>query len=158
MSRLLSDQILGLPADSILQVLTSVKSTEQQIQSTDYTTITNLSTNITPSSTSSRILILVNLNLDVYRNSSVADNYDLRLTRDGSEIVFKRHDHYAAAGTNSYRSIDGDGTIMFIDSPSTTSSVSYAVQTRVGNTDDIRTVRIGNSSSDSTMIVMELAG
>jgi len=148
----------ALPTDSILQVLTSVKSAEQLVQSTSYTTITNLSTNITPSSTSSRILILVNLNLDVYQNSNAPSNYLKRLTRNGTEIVSKNTDHYAGTASNGYRSLDGDGTMMFIDSPSTTSLVSYAVQLRLTDTSSSRTARVSNGGADSTMIVMELAG
>ena len=150
---------LGLnTTGNVLQVVQTVNTTEQAVTSTAYTTVNNMSFSITPSSTSSKILILINLNLEVYRNSAAPSNHQMRVYRDGSVIVNKHHDHYAGVASNSYRSLDADGTVMFLDSPGTTSSVTYSIAVKSNDAADLQTVRVSNNSTTSTITLMEIAG
>ena len=150
---------LGLnTTGSVLQVVTVVKSVQQAIQSTSFTTISSLSPSITPSSSSSKILVMVNLNLDHYQNGNGTSSYSLQLLRGSTVILSKHHDHYAGTASNGYRSFDGDGTIVYLDSPSTTSEITYTVQGKSSTTGNTDTTRISNNDTDSTMTLMEIAG
>jgi hypothetical protein len=137
----------------ILQVVQTVKTNVFTTTSTSFTAVTGFSASITPKSTSSKILVLVSANL----SSASADSAYLRLTRGGTAIFVGD-----AVGTNRVRtssyangafSPEGFGLSgvapMFLDSPNTASSVSYAVEVRgrTGNTVTIN--RLGTDSDDA---------
>ena len=68
----------------VLQVVTGTSSTDTSVASTSYTD-TTLSASITPSSTSSKILILVSQTAAVSRDSGTAIGY-LNIMKDSSQI------------------------------------------------------------------------
>ena len=139
-----SDRTLKLPGDAnstvdtlnragnILQVLQTVKTDTTSINSTSMTAISGMSVNITPSSTSSKILVIADLKIG--ENGTATQ---LRLVR-GSTAIYTG----ANAGANfndiswsGYGGSDtGQGyygtqpvTLTFLDSPNTTSQITYAV-------------------------------
>lgn len=92
---------------------------QQTITSTNYTDVNNLSIDITPRSTSS--YMLVTLNIQAYWHSYGG----MRITRDGSGLNTPSNTHGSGNGT-------GDNywfqTLMWLDHPNTTSSVNYKGQ------------------------------
>ena len=114
----------------VLQVVTTNKTDTYTTTSTSFTDITGFSVSITPSSATSKILVLVNANVGL--GDAVVT---LRLLRD-STVIFAGD----AAGTrpvgfygtseNLGANIFNSGGI-FLDSPATTSATSYKVQMRV---------------------------
>lgn len=140
----------------IIQVVQQVYSTSTNITSTSYTA-TGLSQAITPSSASSKILVLVNLSTECYQLGTGGTEAFLQITKGGSEIAYKRVNAYGGAASNGYYAFPIDGNMMFLDSPNTTSATTYAVNGKLSTTSNQFTMRVSLSSSDSMLTLMEIA-
>ena len=113
----------------ILQAVQATSTTVQTITTQAWVDLTGLSVNITPSSTASRIKISVTINCGV--SDGTAGATQLRTLRNGTEIG-------GGAGTNGGWGFVGSPTAIrpqilkqswvFIDSPATTSTLTYKVQ------------------------------
>jgi hypothetical protein len=127
----------------VLQVVSSTKTTAQTISTTSFTAITNLDVSITPSSTSSKILIIAEVS--AYRFGAI------RLYRNGSSL-----------GITSGISNDNNSSLLYLDSPATTSSTTYQVYGRHYNSsyafiiNDNSTYSYGEIAS--TITAIEVAG
>jgi hypothetical protein len=142
-----------VPAGSVIQVVSGVTSTT--VSSSTATLVdTTLTASITPSSASSKILVLVNQN-GLRKASGTSNDMLLELQRNGTQIIrFAQYSFYT--GT----SIEIRGQTLstsFLDSPSTTSSVTY--KTQFASPEAGGTVYAQNESggSTSTIILMEIA-
>lgn len=130
----------------ILQVLQDADQGEYWSTSSTTYVQTSLARAITPSSTSSKVLILVTLS-----NMAPPASYDMYFTlyRNSTNLATGASAAFAyppgAYGTES-------GAITFLDSPSTTSSVTYAVYAKVS----AGTGYLGNSGNTSTIQVLEV--
>ena len=138
-----ADRTLTLPGDAdgtiattanagkILQVIQTVKKNRQTINSTTLVDITGMSVSITPSSASNKVL--VNYSLVVFSN---AVYYALRLLRDSDSTFFIGDENPSATSQNraSFGSYDSSYVIAdtiaqsFLDSPNTTSAITYKLQ------------------------------
>ena len=168
-------QSLTIPY-GILQVQSTVKT---DVFSESLSANTNSSTNciqvqITPSSTSSKVLIMVTLHgSSSYWGGVSQGAWQGRLVRNGSNLIVGD----AAGGRNrmTMRAGDGDGNSVeegmaftYLDSPASTSLLTYGV--RLDNVDNgSRTMYLNRSPDDSdtevnitrtvsTITVMEVAG
>ena len=122
----------------VLQVLQTVKTDTFSTASTSYTDVTGVSVSITPSSSSNKVLVMVEAN----SSTTGGNNAMFRLKRDSTTLSVGD-----AAGSRSqaaYQQRVNDtnaalnGSITLLDSPSTTSSTTYQLQTKVqGGTVDI---------------------
>ena len=108
----------------ILQAVQFRSTTYQQTTSTSYVNYSHTNATITPSSTSNKVLVLSSHNTENYQNNSYSSQGRYVLYRGGSAVSeenYIRHYDYGGSGhlgvTNS--------VINFLDSPSSTSSVSY---------------------------------
>jgi hypothetical protein len=117
----------------ILQVVQAAKTDTASTTSGTYVTISGLSVNITPSATSSKILVIA----DVKAGNDGGNGYYLQIVRDSTAI------YVGDAATGKQQCIQqtygggdtGEGLYgmakmggTFLDSPNTTSQVTYAVQ------------------------------
>ena len=156
-------QLTGLPAGGkILQVLSTAKTDTFSTTSTSFVDVTGMSISITPSSTSSKILILI----DAQVANSGADCTTVKVLRDSTDIFIGD-----AAGSrprvSSSKSFTSNGLeaapITYLDSPATTSATTYKLQMRLGS----GTAYLNRTSSDgdnyahprsaSSITVMEVA-
>jgi hypothetical protein len=131
--------------------------------SSSFVDITGLSVSITPISSSNKIFVIVSVTGQGQAGASIAT---FRLVRDSTVI-----DAGAAAGVRSLGfaaaiPVDDNTSITqgtnFLDSPSSTSSVTYKVQVRSNGTAYVnRTTADGNDvnilRTASTITVMEIA-
>jgi hypothetical protein len=159
-------------AGAVLQVVSTVKTDTFSTSSGTGSpaTITGLSASITPSSASNKILVLVNFG----QISGDADTtWGIFMFRNGTKI-----NAGDAAGSRAVGSIAGgvpstggtwrgfSGSIMVLDSPSSTSSVTYTFafggngSATVYLNRDGRNIDSGNDSSRTpiTVTLMEIAG
>jgi hypothetical protein len=161
-----------LPAGSVLQVVT-VNDTTQYTYSngsanqTTYQNISGMVASITPASSSNKILLIANITASQAGNSY---NAFFRATRNGTVIGVGNSSGYNGTGSTAMRTSDGGeiGTalIMYLDSPATTSSVSYQIQIcNSGGSSAYSFVnRPANSNTGweqtgaSSIILMEIAG
>ena len=136
---------------AVLQVVNfSVSDTTQSTSATWVDTLTTLA--ITPSSTSSKILVQVNMcGLEKNGNNTYMS---FRLDRNGTPIY--RIEGQAGYTANSDLNSVGSSSTSYLDSPSSTSAVTYKVQMR--NPSATGVVKVGASLSNSTITLMEIAG
>ena len=156
-----SDLATGV-GGKVLQVVTFNYATEGNISASSYTD-TNITQSITPSSTSSKILILANVNAYGYVNASTYRVFYLNLVRGSTEIADKQfHIGSTTNPTNSYVYGAMDGSIIYLDSPNTTSSTTYKIQAKVNNTANNCNVAINGdnafTSGGSHLTLIEIAG
>jgi len=147
---------LGLNvAGSVLQVVQSVLSTQTTIQTTSLLD-TGMTATITPTSSSSKILVLCSIQSTIQgANGSWAGWYEL--LRGSTSIAGTARQWTQDNNTSGNQA---DGTTMkidFLDSPSTTSATTYKVQGYVGNASYPMQVNNGNIG-ESTITLMEIAG
>jgi hypothetical protein len=116
----------------ILQVVTATTNTNTLVSTTTYTD-TTLSASITPSATSSKVLVLITQNCWASRNATLAIGLGLQLVR-GSTVIWGGVTNYNMLYSNSFTTTglsDGFGfnaAVTYLDSPSTTSSTTYKTQ------------------------------
>jgi len=134
-----------------LQVVQTVKTDVASTTSGTFSTIPGLTVNITPSSTSSKILVQVDVKIG---NPNGAGSY-VRLLRDSTVIYMGDtatdrtpclHQTYGGSDTGEglYGMAWHGGT--FLDSPNTTSQVTYAVQWMRMNSATLYTNRVGSET------------
>jgi len=136
----------------VLQVVTAT--TQNLITSSSSTYAdTDLTATITPSATSSRILVLVTQCVQVYFSGSGAETFNqLRLLRAGTSIYETRY----ANRMDSFSSelIVGDQqSFSYVDSPSTTSATIYKTQF---NRQGSGTFTVQPGSAFSTITLLEI--
>lgn len=157
----------GSIAGTIVQVVSTSKTDtfSASITTGNNAAVTGLSASITPRSTSSKIMVMVQLNASDQFAPAAA------IARDGTLLNLGD----AAGNRNRTASLQGGGgndaavelSLMYLDSPGTTSSVTY--QVHMINTDSItRTAYVNRSVTDtdstdfarnsSTITLMEVAG
>lgn len=119
----------------VLQVIQTVKTDTFSTASTSYTDLTGLSVSITPSYTSSKILVFANTAATI----STSSIYSMQLVKDSTAIYLGATAGSRTLGSHASSVADSNamnqGTIIFLDSPNTTSATTYKVQVRtVGGT------------------------
>jgi hypothetical protein len=139
----------ALPTGSVLQVVQGTYSTETETSSSSYID-TGLSVSITPTSSTSKILALLDMN-GVGKNSNNT-SVKISLVRGATLLVAAVDAGYTGTSTASYI---GSVAITFLDSPSTTSSTTYKAQFSSGA--GSASARICSSSSTSILTLMEIA-
>ena len=144
----------------VLQVIQTTTSTAVTTTSTAAWSNTTLSATITPSSTSSRILVLIMQEIQIYSASGPYSTGMWQLLRDATVIytpsstangnVFTYD--YGGSGINRYNPMP----ITWLDSPSTTSAVTYITQIKLGSNGGNQIQ--ANTNSPSTITLLEIAG
>jgi len=134
----------------VAQVVMGTTTTSTATTSTSYIDST-LTVDITPSATSSKVLVLGSQRLQTQSSDSNTHSR-WQLLRDTTVIVPDlRWSSRASSSTDTV--LDGDVSICYLDSPSTTSATTYKVQFRV-NSGDQATAQ--NDSGTSTIIALEI--
>jgi len=122
--------VIAAGAGTIVQVVQGTTQTSVSVTTTTYTD-TTLSASITPSSSSNKILVMVTQ--DVFHGRTVVgQGSGVRLVRDSTVIWTPPNDtngpfmDYLSSSTNHYWLFN----LNYLDSPATTSSVTYKTQGR----------------------------
>ena len=146
------------------QIVQTVKTDTFTTTSTSFVDVTGLSVTITPSSASNKILVIC----DVSTGNASSSGCSARLLRNGSAIYTGD-----AAGSRPLGLSENDSQFqtmrtggVYVDSPATTSAVTYKIQilNSVGFTSCVnRTGRDDNTTSydprtASSITVMEISG
>ncbi len=112
------------PSGSVIQVVQATTTTVTSTTSASYADVTGLAASITPTSASSKILVLVDYN--IYAQASDTSRAGIRLLRDATTVITDDGAHIV--GTNANVNVVTRSALNYLDSPSTTSSVTYKVQ------------------------------
>ena len=133
------------PAGHVVQVKSMSTNSDNSYTSSTYTD-TVLTLSITPTSSSNKILVMMDAEITVQGDS----NFNLRLMRDSTEIFL------ALAGAGNFGSNNQHGhgySASYLDSPSTTSATTYKFQVRENSNG---TIRITGESGGGTLTLMEI--
>ena len=142
----------ALPTGSVLQVVQGTYST-QATNSTSTYADTGLTTTITPSSSTSKILVIINQG-GVGKTAGDTDaGVRIRLLRDATAIATIT-DRFAYTATLLGMTLTVGSA--YLDSPSTTSSITYKTQFACWNT-SVTNVFVQGASGLSTITLMEIA-
>jgi len=153
----------SLPAGmggKVLQVVSTTFSDISTIVSTSYTNVGGASLSITPTSATSKILIIANITSQIRYDATGHQQGDLQLLRGGSSIrEFGRalFDYYITYSSTALI-IGGVPSFSYLDSPATTSATTYSIQARCYTTSSAGRITINEAVNGSSSItLMEIA-
>lgn len=139
----------------VVQVVQGVNTANNSITSSTLTD-TGISQAITPQSSSSKVLVLINATLGV-SGTNGAEVY-VQIVRDSTAIRIYERAIVAYGADNSTYHMGGNYSFCFLDSPSTTSATTYKLQGRTNSgTLRINDYYSGNNQGASTITLMEVA-
>ena len=148
----------NMSAGSVLQVVhTELSYSPLTLSGTGFTEI-GLNANITPSSTSNKIFILYTPYFRLHStNSDAGVGWGIKRDIGGTETrvyntATNYHDYMYLNG--SWFDYRGTNTTFYLDSPSTTSQITYKMEARRYS----GTVTIGQSNGQMLLTLMEIAG
>jgi hypothetical protein len=130
-------------APAILQVVSAQRTTSFSSASSSYVTMTDASISITPSSTSSKIIIIANAPSS-FTSASGAFTY-MQIFRGGSAV--SKEAIYGSPSNGWDSGLD----VSLVDAPASTSSLTYDIRVRVSS-------GTGTWSQGGSIILMEVAG
>ena len=158
-----------LPAGSVLQVVSTTKTDTQASTSAAFIDITGLSASITPSSASNKVLVLWSVNGS--QAVAVSAVY-LKLLRNSTDIAIgtgsmgSRIPCSSGIASSAASILASPASGNFLDSPASTSSVTYKLQIAATAGSALAYVNRTDGDADgasygrgaSTITVMEIAG
>jgi hypothetical protein len=142
----------------ILQVQQTLKNDAFSIATGAFADVTGMSVSITPKSSASKVLVIVDMLIGVSASSDISFN----LLRGGTNIAQGTGATYNTSKTLRLASSTDlqSASLLFLDSPATTSATTYKLQTRLYNANTMYINRRGNDteySGVSSVTVMEVA-
>ena len=142
----------GTGVGKVLQVVQTNWQTYQGIGSSTYADLANSSISITPSSSSSKVLVLISLN---GCGKSGSTSLNVKLQRNGSDLTL-------VAGGSGYTGTTTQNNIgialNYLDSPASTSAQTYKLQ--IASDGNVATAWVNNYQSTvgtSSVTLMEIA-
>jgi hypothetical protein len=142
-------------AGKVGQVVQASTSTAVNVASTDVAD-TGLTVNITPTATTSKVLVQVNQNILTDIDTELG-NSKIKLLRDSTTAIdFTTNIARVEANGSSAVKFGNLTTFSHLDSPSTTSQITYKTQGAISSTSNNGTARFQNSSVPSIITVMEI--
>lgn len=138
------------------QVVQTVTTTLTTSNSTTFADATNFTVSITPTANTSKILVFCDVAAEAYFPSGGGTGaMGLRIVR-GSTAVYTKdvalsHDHSGSSGA---QNVISQQQLIYLDSPSTTSSTTYKIQLKAGAAS--HTGRVNPNNQDSSITVMEI--
>jgi hypothetical protein len=136
-------------AGTVLQVVSAATTTNTSTTSSSFVAVTNLTASITPSSATSKIFIQVNTNI---YGASLSSQAVVTIYKNGVDLT-------AGSGFASVYSGNSDiiqqAPMLYLDSPATTSSTTYAVYFK--RTQGTLSIQTGFAGTTNTITLMEIA-
>ena len=142
-------------AGKVGQVVQASTSTAVNVASTSVAD-TGLTVNITPTATTSKVLVQVKQNILTDIDTELG-NSKIKLLRDSTTAIdFTTNIARVEANGSSAVKFGNLTTFSHLDSPSTTSQITYKTQGAISSTSNNGTARFQNSSVPSIITVMEI--
>lgn len=134
----------------VLQVVQGTTTTNVVSNSSAFAD-TTLTASITPSATSSKILVLISHPATAKTNGNASSRVGFKLFRNSTEIAY--FSEYGAF-TNSALTWIGSYSFNYLDSPSTSSATTY--KTQFNNGQNVAEVSVQHADRISSIILMEI--
>ena len=147
----------GVTSNRVLQVVQGITTTETTSSSASPID-TTLAATITPTSASSKVLIMIAIAEAMKSNGSAGNRIKLELYKNGSNMTINGTAFVTSGVLYTASALQNRGSIAFnyLDSPSTTSATEYRLYFQ--NLGAVASAVVQNNSSPSTIILMEIAG
>lgn len=136
------------PAGKVLQVVTVNPTTTFTTTSTSYVDATDYAVTITPTSATSKVLVLFNYGHFVSMNSSTNAFGFSQILRGATVVASAKN--YAVAGPVGNQELWSAATAMVLDSPATTSATTYKLQVGVNPGSQIQ------ARPQASLVLMEI--
>ena len=148
----------ALPTGSVLQVVYAQTTTRTVGTSTSYVDISGLTASITPSSSSSKILVLINYSLGTASTTGAESPCSVNLIRGSTQVyeITRAIDLRASTSGVGESNVYFSGGFTYLDSPATTSSTTYKCQVKQ-NASFGRSYDVSSGSSPSSITLLEIA-
>jgi hypothetical protein len=143
----------------VLQVVSATYSTQVQITGTTYGD-TGLSLSITPTSATSKVLVMVNQTLRANTSSGTGTGAAVKLLRGATTIYnpngadYEIH-YWVTSAVAGAREVYDMKSLVYLDSPATTSATTYKTQMRGTGATDTATAQQA-SSAVSVITLLEI--
>ena len=134
----------------VLQVVQTVATNTTSNSTSTYADATGLSVSITPSSATSKVLIMVRHQIFI-SNANNDNSFNLRLYRDATNIHYYGTE-LGLIATNVKKQLEA--STVYLDSPATTSATTYKIM--FANYINGAAVAINDPSSQMTITAMEI--
>lgn len=146
----------GMPVGSVLQVVQGITTTEVTTSSSSPVD-TTIAASITPTSSTSKILILATIGEAVKTNSNANTRVQLKLYKNDVNMTFNGIGFLMSGNLYTATTLQIRGSLGFnyLDSPATTSALEYRLYFL--SNDATSSISVQNNSSPSTIILMEIA-
>ena len=139
----------GDAGGGLIQTVSATSTSNDSTSSTSYVA-TNLTLNITPSSSSNKMILLAHIN---FEPSAGAILYDVFREVNGGSNAYVSGGHANGLGRQQSSGQQNGGAIAFRDTPNTTSQITYTVHMKgLGDT-----VYFNGGTSMVSLIAMEVA-
>ena len=164
----------GLPTGAILNVVQAIKTDTTASSSTSFEDVSGLTVNITPTSTSSKVLVMVSFCWAGATDSSPkfklaggnADDFVGAAAGDRVRVAYYAADDYFKGSGNAGNETAFNAFIQYLDSPASTSQQTYKLQAETDANGDYYINRTNADVNDaaeggrsaSSITVMEIAG
>jgi len=137
---------------NILQVVQGLHTTQFTTTSNTFVDVTGFSATITPSSTTSKVLVMVTA---LSGHNAAAQAMKIKLLRDSTDLTWLASTGAFLAGSTFLNEV-GYGT-NYLDSPATTSATTYKIQLASEISGQTAYMSSG-TYTQSTITLMEIAG
>jgi hypothetical protein len=139
----------------VLQVVSATYSTATAVTGATYGD-TGLTLSITPTSATSKILVMINQTFRSNNSSAVATGAAVKLLRGATDIYNPNPGayeiHYFESPTSGAREALDIKSLVYLDSPATTSATTYKTQMRGTNSTDTATAQTNSAVSVITLL------
>jgi hypothetical protein len=143
----------------VLQVVSAVTTTSTAI-TTQSMSDTSITATITPTSATSKILVIISAQSVLARssNEAIAGAQLLRGATTIADYGATNRTDYQAIGAGGATSVETRGVlnVTYMDSPATTSSTTYKLQAGVNSNSNSGTITFQRNSSPSSIILLEI--
>jgi len=141
-----------IPAGQVVQVVQGTYATQTSSSTSTYAD-TGLTATITPSSSSNKILVLVTHPECFKSSANAANRIRMMLVKNGSNLIQITED---IGWTNAATSNTFGISFSYLDSPSSTSALTY--KTQYANPVNTATVYVQYNNTTSAITLMEIKG
>ena len=151
-------------AGAVLQVVQATYSTQTTVASSTYTD-TGLSVSITPKFSTSKVLVFASVVADMQKSTASSQGGGISIVRNSTTVwapnpngSSQPYTWYTQIGTGSSIELTTVMNLNYLDSPATTSAITYKIQGAVYSTANSGQIIFQLASATSNIIVMEIAG
>ena len=140
----------SMPAGSVIQVITGINSSSNLSSANTTVADTTLSATITPTSSTSKILVMVSQRF--YKTQAASAGGTVYLQRDSTNLLTDQR-----VGLNDTTSVGADQVwnCAYIDSPASTSAITY--KTQFANTNTTGLFYVNLDANQAQITLMEIA-